>query len=589
MRAVAACVVLLAPTAAGAQLVRGIVRENIAGAPVAGALVTLERADELTATGGGEAVRSVLSDSGGAFAVGAAGPGRFRVTVKRIGSLRFASDTFSLAVGETRRLDVALDNVALALPAVAVNGTSGCAPPRGDASRLASLWDDARAALAATSISTRDSLVRYRLVRYSRALDPSDLRVLDETFRLYNGTDGSSQPLFTSLSGDSLSRGGYWRNVGGISTVFYGPDAEALLSTAFVRDHCFTVVEGDGPRRDLVGLAFEPVRRRALPDIRGTLWLDARTSELRSVDFAWTRLPDGASPAETGGRVLFSRLAGGPWIVRRWFLRMPRSLYFAGATGGSQQPVQVGLQEDGGFVYATAASAASATVGGAAVTGIVRDSTGRPFPGVPVRLGGTVRVEMTDSAGRFAFVDIPAGVFAVAVQYPGYEPYGPAALGRTEIVLEEGARRELYFRAPAAASMSFTLCDGATPAPGEATLRVLVREAPLARPRSGIAVRLSWPRPVPAAESRPGAASRVTREIVAVTDTGGMALFCGVPARVKLHLGFAAGGDAAPAPSVFELAPRELRVLSVKAPPPQPPGGAPRDTASFTPTSTRSR
>jgi hypothetical protein len=71
-------------------------------------------------------------------------------------------------------------------------------------------------------------------------------------------------------------------------------------------------------------MSFEPETERDSPDVRGTIWLDARTFELRLVEFRYTRLPSATSNRNIGGEVHFTRLPSGAWIVERWFIRIPR-------------------------------------------------------------------------------------------------------------------------------------------------------------------------------------------------------------------------------------------------------------------------
>src|SRR5687768_5102924 len=88
-----------------AQVVRGRVTEVNLPAPVPGALVSL-----LPETGDATLV-SVLTSATGDYAIRAPGPGRYRVAIKRIGVRRFVSETFDLAIGETRAFDAAIDPV----------------------------------------------------------------------------------------------------------------------------------------------------------------------------------------------------------------------------------------------------------------------------------------------------------------------------------------------------------------------------------------------------------------------------------------------------------------------------------------------
>jgi hypothetical protein len=170
-------------------------------------------------------------------------------------------------------------------------------------------------------------------------------------------TDGVVEQPFVSLSGEDLSSGGYWRTLPNDSIAYYAPDATVLLSAAFARDHCFTVAEGRGERAGLIGMAFEPVSGRDVPDVRGTIWLDSRTFELRLVEFRYSCLPAATGNRNIGGEVHFERLPSGAWIVGRWFIRMPRydktpRMRSTGVPG--QPPIVehrvIGLIEEGGTV-----------------------------------------------------------------------------------------------------------------------------------------------------------------------------------------------------------------------------------------------
>jgi hypothetical protein len=88
-----------------------------------------------------------------------------------------------------------------------------------------------------------------------------------------------------SISGDSLAKVGYWRTQDADTMVFYGPDAEALLSDAFQSGHWFEFVQGSGTRRGFLGITFRPRRVRNMGGINGTIWIDASSFELRFVEF----------------------------------------------------------------------------------------------------------------------------------------------------------------------------------------------------------------------------------------------------------------------------------------------------------------
>jgi hypothetical protein len=312
--------------------------------------MTLARADDP-----GPSVASTLTNERGMYYLRAPGPGRYRLSAKRIGVRRFESATFELAATQELAQNVELEALAYQLPVVTVRSDPLCVRRTDQADRVASLWDEVRTALTATQVSLRDRLVRARVLRYVRELDAQNLRVQAE--RMQRQTDGVVDRAFVSLAGEELSRQGYWRVLPNDSIAYYAPDASVLLSAAFARDHCFATVEGRGDRARMTGIAFEPESERDVPDVRGTIWVDARTFELRLVEFRYSRLPVATSNRHIGGEVHFTRLPVGTWMVSRWFIRMPRfasrpTTRSSGIPG--QRPVVeyrlTGLIEEGGTV-----------------------------------------------------------------------------------------------------------------------------------------------------------------------------------------------------------------------------------------------
>lgn len=311
-------ILLVAPLAAsGAQNVRGLVTEQATSTPLAGVLMTLSRVDSA-----GAAAVTTLTNERGEYFLRAPQPGRYRLEAKRIGVRRFESEAIELVASQDIQRNVELEALAYKLPTVTVHSVPLCVRRADQAGRIASLWEEVRAALTATQVSLRDRLVRARVVRYVHVLNAQNLQV--EVQRLRRESTGVVERPFVSLPGDALSRGGYWRVLPNDSISYYAPDADVLLSATFARDHCFAVTEGRGERAGLTGMSFEPVSGREVPDVRGTLWLDARTFELRLVEFRYSRLPVATSNRNIGGEVRFARLPNGAWIVDRWFIRIPR-------------------------------------------------------------------------------------------------------------------------------------------------------------------------------------------------------------------------------------------------------------------------
>jgi hypothetical protein len=400
--------------------------------------------------------------------------------------------------------------------------------------------------------------VRARFIRFLREIDPRNLEVLSESLVVFDSSDVGAQPDFRSPSGDSLSKMGYWHRVGYNSTVFYAPDAHALLSEAFVNDHCFDIIEGTGDRAGLIGLAFQPTQRRTLPnnppDIRGTIWLDARSIELRLVEFSWTKLPGSHARAPVGGAVYFTRMGSGPWIIPRWSIRMPRDIIEIGEPGSERAPgIRLSLIEEGGIIGVDSLRLSERP---GTITGTVRDSTGRSFGGVQVRLVGTSYSTRTDSTGRYVLNSIPPGWHTIAADHDAYRAFD-MRVGQMELLLDEGTTRQASFRAPGALAMRRQLC-GESPMKNGATLRVKLVDQVTQAAVGGapVVLRAHLPGSVSAREaSRDNRASFVEED---ETDASGNVTFCGVPAGTPLLFAMR-GADGQPVTlGTLQLEPNEV-------------------------------
>jgi len=510
---------------ASAQIVRGRVTEVNSSSPVVGAVVSL-----LGETNDSTIV-SVLSTRTGEYAIRAPGVGTFRLAVKRIGVERFVSVPFALGSGETRNIDVPIAALAMTLPEVNVSGL--CVTQQRDLRRIASLWDEARTALEATEISLRDRLIDAQISRYAAEVEPGTLRVL---FDWRSDAQVMVRQPFTSLSGDSLSAVGYWRQFAGDSVEYMAPDASALASNAFTRDHCFSLARPRRNRPDLVGLAFVPARERTLPDISGTVYLDAKSFELRFIDFQYTKLPpEMPNASQVGGEVHFARLSSGAWIVDRWFIRMPQLVIMPTELFPRRQ-----FREEGGTVI-TDGVAASPLL--ASITGVVRDTMGRGIPDAVVRAIGTHRQVLTGADGTYRLDSLPPGGLSVVVHTDGYDSFAMLAATR-RVDLVPGRAQQLDMKAVDAGALRRDACVGNPDAPyiqrmsNVGALRLLMVDSATSVPMAGVRFLVSWP----ARLDVPRGPNEQTRFRQAVTDSRGAATFCDVPSRIPLDVSLVGQG-----------------------------------------------
>ncbi|CAA9308249.1 MAG: hypothetical protein AVDCRST_MAG68-1026 [uncultured Gemmatimonadetes bacterium] len=401
---------LLAGTAA-AQGVAGTLVEA-SGTPLGGALVTL-------LDGGGKVVATASSRPDGSFVLRAPSAGEYRVKAERIGHATTLSAPLALRAGETTSLRLAsAAGKGVQLEGLQVSaGERGCVVNPRSGARTAALWEEARKALSATRFSEVSGADTYTVRRFSRELDAAT--AMTRQLREDTTTARRVTP-FSSVPPADLAENGYVRR-DGRENVYLAPDAKVLLSDEFLDGHCFRVVPGTGETAGMVGLAFEPVRGRRLPDVRGTMWLDPASAELRSMDFRYTELRGFATGDDWGGRMEFDRTDTGAWVVRRWTLRLPmmgRASDPRGVSVANARVGVIGISEVGGEVLRSAAAAGPAAAAGM-VAGTVFDSTrSAPLAGARVVLAGTPYGALTDASGAFPMEGVPAGSYRAEFTHP---------------------------------------------------------------------------------------------------------------------------------------------------------------------------
>jgi hypothetical protein len=307
----ASALLALSAENASAQMVRGTVLDSLTGAPVHDALVMLIGND-------GAPLARALSLDGGTYAVVAPQPGRYSIRAKRIGYRAVESVPFVIAEGEVRVHDILAPTVRVHLPRVTVHAERHCVVRPGDGFPAFQLWEEIRTALYQTALAQRGDLFQTTARRWSREMDTLARFVHRDSSWLLTGM---AQGPFVAVPAEHLDRVGFIEQKSPGTWFFYAPDADVLLSEVFLTGHCFRVVPGE---EGLLGLAFQPAKKRKIADVEGVLWLDSATAALQHLEFRYTKLPRGVPLSRVGGRVEFEQLASGLWIVRRWYVRAPR-------------------------------------------------------------------------------------------------------------------------------------------------------------------------------------------------------------------------------------------------------------------------
>ncbi len=309
-----AVVTLAAPgRSAEAQSLDGTLVVQGSGAPFAQAFVILRDMN-------GREVARTLTDADGRFTfTAAAGP--YQLQTARVGWQPWFSPPLDLPVQGALRYTGEVPFRAVGLSAVVVRGERTCGTALDVGREVARVWEEAKKALNAVAWTQRAAPLTFDLTFWQSRLHA---RTLDELERREERrpTRRAASP-FASAPIEVLSRDGYIVENDDGDWEYFAPDAEALLSPVFAGDHCFFVREHPADP-SVLGLGFEPVPDRDLPDIEGTLWLDRASAKLELLEFGYANLPWRiVGRHRIGGSVAFAELQTGGWIVWSWRLRMP--------------------------------------------------------------------------------------------------------------------------------------------------------------------------------------------------------------------------------------------------------------------------
>lgn len=468
-----------------AQTVAGTVVEAGTHRPLEGAFVVLR--DDA-----GERRAAVLADSEGRFLLRAPAAGRYTLAAQLIGYADSPGEVLVLGPGEAARRTVEVAVQAVTLDGIRADVGQRCRGRPDRELRTAGLWEEARKALEIAAWSEAEGVLRFDLVDRRRELDASTLQVtgMSEVGRrgYYDGSP------YRSVPAARLNEGGYVQRAEDGEWSHFAPDAEVLLSDAFLDTHCFEVRTGDDP--DLVGLGFEPVAGRELADIEGVLWLDRGTAELRRLDYTYVNLPYPHDRwPQVGGMVEFERLATGVWIVRSWHIRMPRTVERTGGYDGGRTRLELrSLYEEGAEVsrVRTRAGEVLSEAMGATLYGTVEDSlTGVPLAGATVEVVATDHITTTGADGVYRLADLPAGTFGVRVSHPDLELLGQGPAAR-DVRLVAGRATRMGMR-PALSRLAREACGDVGMFEDPVILHGLVRTPAGEAPAADAVIRVFGP------------------------------------------------------------------------------------------------
>jgi hypothetical protein len=406
------------------------------GIPLSGALVALVDQQNVAIAEGltGEAGTRTLS----------AGPGTYRVRVRRIGYQPFFSEAVTLP--RSTELVVKVDDRKVVLSAMVIKANTQCGKFDKDNEQLALVWEEISKALLSSKLTSSDleNLARARI--YRKQTNAGGIVVKSDTTYV----SINDRAPFSAIDPAILARDGYVIGNPRKGWTYYGVDESILLSPAFSATHCFYLVKDKNNRPGQLGMAFEPVPGQKNADVRGILWVDEKASELRDIVFTFTNAGL-LTKFLAGGSTQFRRLPSGAWIVQEWKLRAPNLIIMNQYMRGETVTVSGYSEDGGGVVVSSLANGRIVRTG--VLQGVVFDSIAmRPISGATVTASGSVA--STDADGRFAFTGIPLREQLVTFSSPDFSQRGFVALERelnltrdtTDIVLATPSLKTMWLR-----------------------------------------------------------------------------------------------------------------------------------------------
>lgn len=545
---------------AAAQMVRGRVLEEGAGTPLPGAMIVL-------IDGEGTQVGRILTDDLGRFTLRAPQAGAYTLRADRIGYASITSPPLELASGAAAFHDMAVPVQAIALDNITVEGERRCVLRPEGGLDVARVWEEARKALAAAAFTDETSVYRYVTMKYERDLDPDARTVTNEQ---RNFSDLMQRQTFVSRPVEELMADGFVQEEAD-GTYYYAPDANVMLSDAFLDTHCLRVREGEDETAGLIGLAFEPVEgRRGHIDIRGVMWLEPESSELQWLEYDYADLDADLRSRHLGGKVMFAGLPNGTWVVREWYIRMPRPGMRPNPFTNIPERFLAGIRETGAVVMRILTPLGETLVEAetGTIEGTVLDSLHtRPLEGARVFAEGTDHSVVTGEDGNYRLTGLTEGVYRISYHHPLLEEVGfaPEAV---EVEVRRGEIAPLRLLTPSRREVLRDACAEEEAVDRTAVLAGRVVDGISGVPVEGALVTATWTgwdigtiargsNPRGGGDPAAGLVRLEQRDgrYEAITGTDGRFLFCRVPVGPSVVVEAAtANGVAEPETLVLEEA-----------------------------------
>jgi Carboxypeptidase regulatory-like domain len=315
-RRVAAALLVGAPVAASAQVVRGRVVDAVSGVPLTGAMVDIRDAN-------GRSVQVAFTPASGFFTIDVPGAGTYQYRVAAIGYAPRGPVPITVTVAGRSLGDIRMTATVMRLrDLVAVSHGRFCGKKTLSDDTFSRLLESAHTALDIIAATIRSRQLQFQVEEIRS-------RTLYGAMGGITSADTTELPLLAwpvqSIDPDSLRVFGFGREItpGDPDTrVYYGPDPRVLFSDWFLDSHCFSLAKYK-PGDDTLHIRFVPAHKSKLVDIAGDLMLDAHHFSLLQFTFTHQNLPNWMTPDAAGGDMRFVPLPSGLWMVAAWEIWAP--------------------------------------------------------------------------------------------------------------------------------------------------------------------------------------------------------------------------------------------------------------------------
>jgi len=515
----------------------GTVRDGITDAPISGAVVTLLDADRVmqrrtvTGTRGEYRLERTVHST--------------RMQLLRLGYRPREILLPSVSPRDTT-LDVMMERLPNLLDGMRVTARAAC-PARADTPVAFSLWEQARSALLAAVVTRESQSVMLRRYSFDRETDG------ERATRMTVVTDsatGTMASFTAALTPAGFVHSGFVRDSAD-DRVYFGPDAEVLLSDAFLDGYCMQLAKTDPVHPERVGVRFTPARRRTdRVEIDGTLWIDSARRSLSHIDYEYL-VPDGRLRAlRPGGQVVFGDMPNGSILIDHWSMRLAgfvmesdpgvpsmtvRSGRRAEVSGGAAKRLVSVINETGGALAEARWRDSTQWRGrfGSLLLRVLPDST-QSLVGRELRLSRSPYRARIDSTGHARFAELIAGPYEVFLADERLRAIGLELAVPVPGAVRRGDSLNASVRVPTAESFVTERCQRAKQwRDGDRPLLLIRIVSETGNPVEGARVSIAW-------ESAEGGWQDASRDFT--TGADGVATYCasaaavGRPARISARM-----------------------------------------------------